>query len=201
MATRLFTRIAATTQRLRKDMCEVACALDSPLIPSLRIGEGSAMLTSVEGIYRDGRVEFLEVPSNLRDEMRVIVTFLDAAGADHSYTGHEQHTMRATSGPCSSPSIVPIPNDGVTGERGGRPMMPFSQCPVCGGEMIEKDVEKLLRGGVHTAVLTVRAEVCLRCGERLYPQETVRRFEQIRAKLERQDVAGFQPVGRSFQVS
>jgi YgiT-type zinc finger domain-containing protein len=51
--------------------------------------------------------------------------------------------------------------------------MPFNKCPACGGEMVEKDVEKLLRGGIHTAVLTVRAEVCLRCGERLYSQETV----------------------------
>jgi len=80
-------------------------------------------------------------------------------------------------------------------------MMPFNKCPVCGGEMVEKDVEKLLRGGIHTAVLTVRAEVCLRCGERLYSQETVRWFEQIRAKLERQEVADFQPLGQSFQVA
>jgi YgiT-type zinc finger domain-containing protein len=79
-------------------------------------------------------------------------------------------------------------------------MMPFSKCLVCGGELVEKQVEKLLRGGVHTAVLTAHAEVCLRCGERLYSQETVRRFEQIRAKLERQDVAEFQPLGQSFQV-
>ena len=79
-------------------------------------------------------------------------------------------------------------------------MIPFSKCPVCGGEVVEKDVEKLIRGGVHTAVLTVRAEVCLHCGERLYPQETVRRFEQVRAKLERQEVGGFRPLGRSFQV-
>ena len=53
-------------------------------------------------------------------------------------------------------------------------MMPFSQCPACGGELVEKEVEKLLRGGIHTAVMRVRAEVCLRCGERLYPPETVR---------------------------
>jgi YgiT-type zinc finger domain-containing protein len=66
--------------------------------------------------------------------------------------------------------------------------------------MVEKDVEKLLRGGAHTAVMTVRAEVCLHCGERLYSQDTVRRFEQIRAKLERQEVAEFQPLGQSFQV-
>ncbi|MCA9969961.1 MAG: YgiT-type zinc finger protein [Anaerolineales bacterium] len=80
-------------------------------------------------------------------------------------------------------------------------MMPFPKCPVCGGEMVEKKVEKLLRGGIHTATITVQAEVCLHCGERLYPQETIRRFEQIRAKLERKDVAEFQPLGLSFQAT
>ena len=79
-------------------------------------------------------------------------------------------------------------------------MMPFNECPVCGGELIEKEVEKLLRGGNHVAVLTVQAEVCLRCGERLYSQETVRRFEQIRTKLERHEVDKFQPMGQSFQA-
>ena len=34
--------------------------------------------------------------------------------------------------------------------------------------VVEKGVEKLLRGGLHAAVVTVRAEVCLRCGEHLY---------------------------------
>ena len=80
-------------------------------------------------------------------------------------------------------------------------MMPFSKCPVCGGEMVEKEVEKLLRGGVHTAVVRVPAEVCLHCGERLYSQETVRLFERIRAKLEREEVSDFQPIGQSFEVA
>jgi len=80
-------------------------------------------------------------------------------------------------------------------------MKPFDKCPLCGGELAEKDVEKLLKGGIHTAVLKVRADVCLRCGERLYSVETVRRFEQIRQKLERQEVAEFQSLGQSFQVA
>ncbi len=80
-------------------------------------------------------------------------------------------------------------------------MMPFSKCPVCGGEIVEKNVEKLLRGGMNTAVLNVHAEVCLKCGERLYSQETVRRFDQIRAKLEKQDVAEFRPLGQAFQIA
>jgi len=80
-------------------------------------------------------------------------------------------------------------------------MVPFKKCPVCGGEMVEKEVEKLLRGGQNTAILTVSAEVCLHCGERLYSKETISRFEQIRAKLARQDVSDFQAIGQSFQVT
>jgi YgiT-type zinc finger domain-containing protein len=79
--------------------------------------------------------------------------------------------------------------------------MPFERCPVCGSDLVEKEVEKVLRGGVNTAVLKVSAELCLRCGERLYSQETVRRFERIRAKLERQETGEFQVIGVSYQVA
>ena len=79
-------------------------------------------------------------------------------------------------------------------------MMPFKQCPVCGGEVVSKEVEKLLRGGVNTAVVKVQADVCLHCGERMYSKETISLFEQIRAKLTRQEVSEFHPLGQSFQV-
>lgn len=79
-------------------------------------------------------------------------------------------------------------------------MMPFHTCPLCGNEMIAKDVEKLLRGGNHTAVVVVKAEVCLRCGERLYSDDAIRQFEQIRMKLKQQDVTEFESVGVSFRV-
>ena len=78
---------------------------------------------------------------------------------------------------------------------------PFEKCPVCGGELEEKEVEKLLKGGVNIATLKVKADVCLHCGERLYSQETVKLFEVIRRKLERKEVANFQPIGQSFQVT
>ncbi len=77
----------------------------------------------------------------------------------------------------------------------------IEKCPVCGGELLEKEVEKILRGGIHTAVLKVRAEVCLHCGERLYSAQTIKRFEEIRAKLERQETTNFQLLGLSFQVA
>lgn len=79
-------------------------------------------------------------------------------------------------------------------------MKVFQKCPICGGEMVAKEVEKLLRGGNHTAVITVQAEVCLKCGERLYSIETVKRFEQIRDKLEKVDVDDFQLMGQSYRV-
>jgi len=80
-------------------------------------------------------------------------------------------------------------------------MKPFEKCPICGGELVEKEVEKLLKGGGNTAVLKVTAEVCLQCGERLYAEETVRRFEQIRQKLAKEDVAGFLLLGQTYQVA
>jgi len=80
-------------------------------------------------------------------------------------------------------------------------MKPFEKCPVCGGELVEKEVEKLLKGGVNMAVLKVTAEVCLQCGERLYSEETVRRFEQIRQKLAKEDVTGFLLLGQTYQVA
>lgn len=80
-------------------------------------------------------------------------------------------------------------------------MMPFPQCPICGGEVVVQEVETLLRGGDRAATLVVRAEVCLRCGERLYAPETVRRFEEIRRSLERQQVDELEPLGQSSQVA
>ncbi len=79
-------------------------------------------------------------------------------------------------------------------------MLPFDKCPVCGGDVVEKEVEKLLKGGTNTATLTVKAEVCLRCGERFYSQETIQRFEEIRRKLEHEDTEGFEAIGQLFHV-
>ena len=80
-------------------------------------------------------------------------------------------------------------------------MKPFEKCPVCGGELTDKQVEKLLRGGVDTAVVKVSAQVCLHCGERLYSPETVARFEDIRAKLASRETGQFRRLGQSFEVA
>lgn len=77
----------------------------------------------------------------------------------------------------------------------------FERCPICGGELVEKEVEKLVKGGANTAILKVKAEVCLHCGERLYRPETVPHFEEIREKLSAEDVGEFEPVGKTYEVA
>lgn len=98
--------------------------------------------------------------------------------------------------------VLPQLGSGETAGFGEKKMTePFEKCPVCGADLQEKEVEKLLRGGVNTAVVTVRAEVCLHCGERLYSPETVKRFEEIKAKLEGGETSDLHPIGGSFKVA
>ena len=40
------------------------------------------MLKSVEGVYRDGKIELTELPGDVLDETRVIVTFLETNPID-----------------------------------------------------------------------------------------------------------------------
>jgi hypothetical protein len=40
------------------------------------------MLRSIEGVYRDGKIELSEMPHDVPDETRVIVTFLEAGHVD-----------------------------------------------------------------------------------------------------------------------
>lgn len=56
------------------------------------------------------------------------------------------------------------------------------------------------RGDINGAY-EIPAFVCMTdCGERLYSQECISRFEQIREKLMCSDTTDFHPLGRSFQV-
>ncbi len=79
-------------------------------------------------------------------------------------------------------------------------MKAFERCPVCGGELIEKEVEKLLKGGMDTAVVRAFADVCLHCGERYYSESTIRKFEVVRNKLSTKDTNDFEKVGLTYQV-
>ncbi|MCY7335118.1 MAG: hypothetical protein LH613_02720 [Chamaesiphon sp.] len=43
------------------------------------------MLTTIESVYRDGRIELKSLPNNIAEEAKVIVTFIDA---DVDLTAH-----------------------------------------------------------------------------------------------------------------
>jgi YgiT-type zinc finger domain-containing protein len=75
------------------------------------------------------------------------------------------------------------------------------KCMLCGGELVEKKVEKLLRGGRNMASLKVCAEVCLHCGERFYTPQVVEQFEKIESELEKNGIQGFQAIGQAFQIA
>ena len=77
----------------------------------------------------------------------------------------------------------------------------ISRCPICGGQLTKEAVEKLLRGGSNVASIKVRAGVCHKCGEILYDALSVRKFQEIREKLERNDVAGFSLLGKAYAVN
>lgn len=77
----------------------------------------------------------------------------------------------------------------------------FKKCPICGGEIMEKEVEKLLRGNGDTAILKVNAEVCLHCGERLYAPEVITRFEDVRKKLKEGKIKDFTEIGKTYQAA
>ena len=79
-------------------------------------------------------------------------------------------------------------------------MKPFEKCPVCNGDLKTKQVEKLLIGGGNTASMYVSAEVCMKCGERLYALDVVKSFEEIRTKLMKKEFSHFKSLGVSFTV-
>jgi YgiT-type zinc finger domain-containing protein len=75
------------------------------------------------------------------------------------------------------------------------------KCPICGGRVVEKEVEEIVRGGNNTAFLKVHAGVCLKCGEHLYQPYTIKLFEETREKLEQNLEEGMQPVGKAYAAS
>jgi len=80
-------------------------------------------------------------------------------------------------------------------------MRPFEKCPVCGGKMQTKKVEKLIRGGNNIASVIVKADVCLKCGERLYRKDDVKKFDEVRRNLLAENIGSYQLLGRSFEVA
>ena len=53
------------------------------------------MLTTVEGVYRDGRIELTNLPSNVAEESKVIVTFVDSNDVDLAAHGIDKSQAEA----------------------------------------------------------------------------------------------------------
>ena len=48
------------------------------------------MLTAIQGIYRNGKIQLMEVPRNINDDTPVIVTFLASSNIDLSARGVDE---------------------------------------------------------------------------------------------------------------
>lgn len=71
------------------------------------------MLKSIEGVYRDGKVELAEQPAGIPEETRVIVTFLEtsyidlqARGIDETQAMALRERLTAFAGDWESPEMA-----------------------------------------------------------------------------------------------
>lgn len=72
----------------------------------------------------------------------------------------------------------------------------LTRCFYCGGNDLEpREVEELLSISDYVVRCKVPATVCLRCGERYFNPETVRRFEELRAQVQTGDLSGLRTAG------
>ena len=76
------------------------------------------------------------------------------------------------------------------------------KCPSCGSDRVElKNIIHTINGGNNTAMINVKIEACQMCGEVLFTPEQIRKFEDIKNKLEQGLTENFIPVGKNFKVS
>jgi YgiT-type zinc finger domain-containing protein len=58
------------------------------------------------------------------------------------------------------------------------------KCPLCGGAIIEQEVNHKIKGGGKLVVLKIRAQTCSKCAEQFYSLDSVKKLERIKAQLE-----------------
>ncbi len=75
-------------------------------------------------------------------------------------------------------------------------------CYTCGNnDAYElREIDEPVTVGQNTAIVRIHAAVCRFCGERLLDLPNRARLEEVRARLERGEVAGFEPVGLTYRV-
>ncbi|HEY7350019.1 MAG TPA: YgiT-type zinc finger protein [Ktedonobacterales bacterium] len=75
-------------------------------------------------------------------------------------------------------------------------------CYACGNDDAYelREIEEPVTVGQNTAIVRIHAAVCRFCGERLLDLPNRARLEEVRSRLERGEVAGFEPVGLTYRV-
>jgi hypothetical protein len=58
------------------------CSHSASSFGRMQVRRGAMMLKTIEGVYRDSKVELTEVPKDVRDETRVLVTCLEPQAID-----------------------------------------------------------------------------------------------------------------------
>lgn len=80
-------------------------------------------------------------------------------------------------------------------------MTETKKCPVCKGKLTEKEVEKFLSSNGDTAVLTLRAEVCLHCNMKFFAPGIMAEIAAVKTKLKKGETKGFIVTGKSYRIS
>jgi len=58
-------------------------------------------------------------------------------------------------------------------------------CPICGGKTARKNVDVVdTVNGKFIIIRGISAEVCVRCGERLYSKNEMKKMEKLREKIQ-----------------
>lgn len=76
----------------------------------------------------------------------------------------------------------------------------LSKCPRCGGELeYDREVQHPVREGNDVALVRVHADVCTRCGERLFNPDMTERLARARQMLKTGGV--HKTVGRVYDLN
>ena len=59
----------------------------------------------------------------------------------------------------------------------------LTKCALCGGDIRQGKVEKVIRVENNVVIVSVDAEVCQQCGEAYYTPKTVEKLQEMRKKL------------------
>lgn len=80
-------------------------------------------------------------------------------------------------------------------------MRVHKKCPVCKGKLVDRDVEKFLRSNGDTAIMHVKAEVCINCSTKLYSPRLIARFAEVKKKLKKGQTEDFVLIGKTYEIA